>query len=190
MRATHLRLYDFLPSSYANGPGRRAVVWVQGCSLGCAGCFNPETHPFSAGEWMPVAALLERLVALQETIAGVTVSGGEPLQQAPAVTVLLEGLRRETRLSIVLFTGFEWREIRRLPQFPRLVGNLDVLIAGRYQAARRLGRGLIGSANKTIHYLTSRYNPADFNDLPEAEVIISPQGNIILSGIDPLEWST
>jgi pyruvate-formate lyase-activating enzyme len=23
----------------------RYVIWTQGCSLGCPGCFNPETHP-------------------------------------------------------------------------------------------------------------------------------------------------
>ena len=39
-----LRLHAFLPRSRANGPGWRSVVWVQGCSLGCPGCFNPQTH--------------------------------------------------------------------------------------------------------------------------------------------------
>jgi anaerobic ribonucleoside-triphosphate reductase activating protein len=190
MSDTLLRLHQFLPSSYANGPGRRAVVWVQGCSLGCPGCFNPETHAVAGGEWTPVAALLDRLVALQESIEGVTVSGGEPLQQAPAVITLLEGLRRQTNLSSVLFTGLEWSEIHKLAYAARLVESLDVLIAGRYQAARRLGHGLIGSANKTIHFLSHRYTPSDFSHLPEAEIIISPQGDIVLSGINPLIWPT
>ncbi|NJO00209.1 MAG: 4Fe-4S cluster-binding domain-containing protein, partial [Anaerolineales bacterium] len=38
-----LRLHQFLPQSRVNGPGLRAVLWVQGCSLGCPGCFNPQT---------------------------------------------------------------------------------------------------------------------------------------------------
>ncbi len=26
--------------SRANGPGVRAVIWVQGCTIGCPGCYN------------------------------------------------------------------------------------------------------------------------------------------------------
>src|SRR3972149_712339 len=39
-----LRLHALLPRSRANGPGMRAVIWFQGCTRGCPGCFNPETH--------------------------------------------------------------------------------------------------------------------------------------------------
>ena len=35
-----MRLHHFLPHSRANGSGIRAVLWVQGCSLACPGCFN------------------------------------------------------------------------------------------------------------------------------------------------------
>ena len=47
-----------------------------------------------------------------------------------------------------------------MPFAPELLANLDVLIAGRYDASQRLARDLRGSANKTVHFLTSRYNPA------------------------------
>ena len=59
----HLRVHRFLPHSYANGPGARAVIWVQGCTLGCPGCFNPATHPHAGGELMPIATLFRRIVA-------------------------------------------------------------------------------------------------------------------------------
>ena len=61
---TRLRLHAFLPRSRANGPGVRAVIWVQGCSLGCPGCFNPQTHAFSGGEVVTVEELFERIVGL------------------------------------------------------------------------------------------------------------------------------
>ena len=38
------RIHATASASRANGPGRRFVVWFQGCTLGCAGCFNPATH--------------------------------------------------------------------------------------------------------------------------------------------------
>ncbi|MGD0006352.1 MAG: 4Fe-4S cluster-binding domain-containing protein, partial [Anaerolineaceae bacterium] len=40
-----LNLHHFEPLSLVNGPGKRSVVWVQGCTLNCPGCFNPQTHP-------------------------------------------------------------------------------------------------------------------------------------------------
>lgn len=39
-------IHSFVPASRANGPGLRAVVYVQGCSLKCHGCWNPDTHSF------------------------------------------------------------------------------------------------------------------------------------------------
>ena len=39
-----LNLHALLPRSRANGPGVRLVLWFQGCTLGCPGCFNPTTH--------------------------------------------------------------------------------------------------------------------------------------------------
>jgi len=45
-----LRVHHFLPRSHANGPGVRAVLWAQGCSLACPGCFNADTHALTGGE--------------------------------------------------------------------------------------------------------------------------------------------
>ena len=58
-----LRLHGFLPRSRANGPGWRSVVWVQGCSLGCPGCFNPQTHgrEEEEGETLEVAEVMRRI---------------------------------------------------------------------------------------------------------------------------------
>jgi anaerobic ribonucleoside-triphosphate reductase activating protein len=66
--------------------------------------------------------------------------------------------------------------------------HVDVLLAGRYDASQRVADGLIGSANKTVHFLTGRYNMADLESVPQAEVILNADGEIILSGIDPLNW--
>jgi anaerobic ribonucleoside-triphosphate reductase activating protein len=180
-----LRLHSFVPNSRANGPGVRAVIWVQGCSLGCPGCFNPETHDTDRGQWVAVSDLFERIHLLGDNIEGVTLSGGEPLQQAPAVSALLSLIRRHTSLSTLLFTGFRWEEILRLPHSRDLLASLDVVLAGRYDARQRVAHGLRGSANKTVHFLTSRYSAADLEAVPEAEVLIGADGVTIVSGIDP-----
>ena len=54
-----IRLHAFEPASRANGPGPRAAVWFQGCTLGCPGCFNPDTHPHEP-----------RLVILDDPVLG------------------------------------------------------------------------------------------------------------------------
>ncbi len=188
MTAAMLNLYHFEPLSLVNGPGKRAVVWVQGCTLNCPGCFNPQTHPASAGQAWPVDRLVKTILKQHNEIEGISISGGEPLQQLKPLIELTRQVKQRSDLSILLFSGFTWEEIHRIPEAPALLEHLDVLIAGRYVAGKRLASGLIGSSNKTIHFLTGRYTIADLAPVPAAEVILNPNGEIVLSGIDPLRW--
>jgi anaerobic ribonucleoside-triphosphate reductase activating protein len=188
-----LRLHRLEPASRVNGPGLRTVIWVQGCALGCPGCFNPETHVMNAGEAWLVEKLVERIIEIKHGtegagIEGITLSGGEPLHQHRALARLLQQVREKTDLSILVFTGYDWDELQRLKGINRFLANVDVLIAGRYDASRRVAQGLIGSANKVPYFLTDRYTDKDLETVPQAEIILSPNGEIILSGIDPLKW--
>jgi anaerobic ribonucleoside-triphosphate reductase activating protein len=189
-----LRINCFLPLSRANGPGARAAIWVQGCTLGCPGCFNPQTHPPGGGELVPVDDLFERIAALGDTIEGISVSGGEPLQQPRPLLALLRRVRRETCLSVLVFTGYAWEEIRRIPATGALLACVDVLIAGRYDDSQRLAlenadeRFLRSSANQTVHLLTDRYRMDDLRSVPAAEVIVTVEGEVLMSGVDPICW--
>lgn len=189
MRDDTLRIHHLLPLSQVNGPGRRVVVWMQGCSLGCPGCFNPETHGTQSGETLGVDALFARIAALRGTVEGLTISGGEPLQQRRGLERLLRRVRAETGLSVLVFSGYSWAEIQAMPRIPPLLECVDVLLAGRYDPNQRVASGLLGSANKTIHLLSERYTLADLQAIPQAEVTIAPDGDVIFSGIDPLRWS-
>jgi len=181
-----LRIHRFLSFSRANGPGVRAVIWVQGCSLGCQGCHNPGTHSFSGGELLMPEELFGRILKIRENIEGITVSGGEPLQQIKPLNAFLSLVRSRTKLSVIIFTGYTWEEARRMKEFTRLIKNTDLLIAGRYEKAKRLVRDLKGSSNKTIHFLTDRYSEKDLGKIPVSEVIIEKDGKVILTGIDPV----
>jgi anaerobic ribonucleoside-triphosphate reductase activating protein len=181
-----LKIHAFIKNSRANGPGLRAVLWTQGCTLGCPGCFNPETHSRHGGEWVGVSDLAERILSI-EGIEGLTISGGEPLQQISPLTGLVKLLHKTTDLSVVVFSGFEADEIYRMPGHEALLSQIDVLVAGRYRQEERLATGLRGSSNKQLIFLTSRYSKADFESLPEAEIIIDADGQVIYSGIDPIQ---
>lgn len=181
-----LRIHALIPSSYANGPGERAVIWVQGCSLACAHCFNPETHATDAGTRMSVDDVLSFLSDLPATTDGLTVTGGEPLQQPGPLSRMLQRVRAETKLSIILLTGFTWEEIQRFPECSTVLNCLDVLIAGRYDHFRRLAAGLRGSSNKSVHFLTNRYSDADLAAVPRAEIVVGKDGELTFTGIDPV----
>jgi len=172
------------PRSRANGPGVRFVVWFQGCSLGCPGCFNPGTHA-AGGTATDVVALLATIAATAG-IEGVTLSGGEPFEQPEAALALLRGAR-ELGLSTLAFSGFAIDELRARPLGEELLAALDVLIDGRYVAGERLGTGLRGSANQRIHLLGPRYTRADVEATPVAEVRIAPDGTVVLTGVDPVK---
>jgi anaerobic ribonucleoside-triphosphate reductase activating protein len=182
-----LQFHGFVARSRANGPGLRAVVWTQGCTLGCPGCFNPGSHPAEGpGGEVATDELAARILALRPGIEGVTISGGEPLQQWNAVVDVLARVRSVSDLSVVLLTGYTLPEIRRRGGSEILLRLVDVLIAGRYVARLRLARGLRGSSNKKTHLLTARYNMEDLEQVPDAELIIGPDGTLTATGVDPL----
>lgn len=78
-----------------DGPGIRTVVFLQGCSLRCQYCHNPDAWQMEGGKRMTPAALVELLIRYRlyyrSSGGGVTFSGGEPLVQRE---FLLESLQR------------------------------------------------------------------------------------------------
>jgi len=180
-----LRLHAFVPRSRANGPGWRAVIWTQGCSIRCSGCFNPETHDPTGGELVAIDALFSRIVALGDTIEGITISGGEPLDQPLSLALLLNRVRRETALSVVLFTGYTWAVLSAIPHVPDLLACVDVLLAGPYRPLSSNTGNDSTDDWKSVHFLTKRYNAADMHAGPDAEAVIQPDGSVVLSGLHP-----
>jgi anaerobic ribonucleoside-triphosphate reductase activating protein len=184
----HARIHAVEPRSRANGPGARFVVWFQGCTLGCPGCFNPTTHDAAGGRSVAIDELVADMTrtARDGHIEGVSLSGGEPLQQPGAARALLDAARG-LGLSTLAFSGYTLDEIRALPGGPDVVDRLDVLIDGRYVARERLAIGLRGSANQRIHLLTDRYARSDVESTPVAEIRIAPTGDVVLTGVDPFK---
>ena len=180
------RVHAIEPRSRANGPGARFVVWLQGCTLGCPGCFNPGTHA-GGGREIAVDELAAQMAAAAAAGAeGLSLSGGEPLQQPEAAAALLDAARA-VGLSTLAFSGYTIEEIRALAGGADVLARLDVLIDGRYVAGERLATGLRGSANQRIHLLTDRYTLADVEATPVAEIRIGPAGDVVLTGVNPLK---
>ncbi len=180
-----LNLAGFLPRSAVNGPGTRAVLWVQGCPRRCPGCFNPQFQPFSPATITDIRTLTGQILAVPG-IEGVTFSGGEPFSQAGPLALLGEEIRR-AGLSIVTYTGYTADELAEGtdPAWPALLAVTDLLVAGPYVASLSCPDTLTGSANQQVIPLGTRLTrPNDKNHCSSAltEFTISPGGSVTTSG--------
>jgi anaerobic ribonucleoside-triphosphate reductase activating protein len=174
----------------ALGFGRRLGVWVQGCPLACPGCIAKDTWEAGAGVEVTVAELLDDVgLAVAAAADGITVSGGEPLQQPGALLALLEGVRHVAppTFDILLYTGYELTELDAEQQ--RAAARADVLITGRYVATAPTGLIWRGSANQEMRLLTplaqERYAPfVDHEpEAPPIQVETSPDGHAWWVGV-------
>ena len=101
------RIHSFQSLGTVDGPGVRAVVFMQGCPLRCACCHNPDTWDFGGGKIVSAEEIfrkIQRLRAYFGKDGGVTVSGGEPLLQADFVAELFR-LCRADGISCALDTS-------------------------------------------------------------------------------------
>lgn len=157
-----------VPDTEAEGPGRRYAIWVQGCPMRCPGCCNPELLPFAGGTPRTLATLLERVLAAHERspLEGISLLGGEPFAQAPALAVLAEQVRH-AGLGVMVYSGYRLAELQAKiaadePGVARLLAATDLLVDGRYERERPDHvRRWIGSTNQELHFASNRYHPDD-----------------------------
>lgn len=145
------------------GPGIRAVVWVRGCPLRCAGCIAAEDLPFDGGTAWSTAALAEHVLALPADVTGITFSGGEPMAQAAALADLTDRLRAARDWSVMSYSGFTLDHLRRHGTAAQhaLLARLDVLVDGPYLRDQHAPLRWRGSRNQRVRYLTGRHAPTD-----------------------------
>lgn len=153
-----LRIFHREASVSVLGPGKRAVLWLQGCPHACPGCIIPESWSPASGITISVQAACDWLLECQE-IEGVTFTGGEPLMQAEQIVVLLDQLLSKRDLGVVIYTGFqfEWLQARGTAFQRRLLALTDLLIDGLYLEAQHADLLWRGSANQRLLCLSSRY---------------------------------
>ena len=184
-----VNLASWLPSTEAEGPGRRAALWVQGCQFLCPGCCNPNFLRIAPRELVTSDALVERLAAAkaEHDIEGLTLLGGEPMLQAQGLSELAANAHH-LGLSVMVFTGYTLGELRStpLPGTEELLSHTDVLVDGRYVAELPEDRrAWAGSTNQEFHYLTNRYDnsiESTHGGRQRVEIRLSSSGRVDLNG--------
>lgn len=156
-----INIAQLCPETYALGPGKRFVIWVQGCPFNCTDCVSPNWIPIKNNHAILSDDLAERIRAV-EGLEGITISGGEPMLQAGALATLIRRVRNVCpTLSTIAFSGFTLEQLQtrslKEPSIGDLLGQLDVLIDGLYRRDLNDDLGLRGSTNQRVHFLTGRY---------------------------------
>jgi anaerobic ribonucleoside-triphosphate reductase activating protein len=166
------------------GPGVRAGIWVQGCTIGCHGCASRDTWEADASRLVDVGQLVDWLDSLPN-VDGLTVTGGEPFQQANAVAALLTEVRalasrRGYPVDVLVYSGYAFGALSRRPGAAALLARCDAVITGPYIDRLNPGGPWRGSANQKLIPLTElgreRFGGADAAPTGERHLQFSSDG--------------
>lgn len=135
------------------GPGRRVALWVRGCRRHCPECIAPEL--WAPGTPTPVADVAAELLPLLAGADGLTISGGEPFDQASALRTLVALLRVHHDVEVLVYTGYRREELAD-GEAAALLDAIDLLIDGPYDRDVPNTLGWRGSDNQRVHLLSPR----------------------------------
>lgn len=149
----YLRIAGIVSESFVDGPGIRFTVFTQGCKHHCPGCHNPQTHDFNGGREISVESLMTQ-IKQNPLLDGITLSGGEPFEQAEECSELAE-IAHSLSLNVMTYTGYTFEELLTgaadRPGWGKLLEETDILVDGRFELAKKnLLLKFRGSENQRI----------------------------------------
>ena len=146
-----MRIYGLVQDSIVDGPGFRFVCFVQGCPHHCPGCHNPDSHDPTGGREMDVEEVAAQMLSNPLT-DGLTLSGGEPMEQAAACLRLAERAHG-AGLNVWCYTGYTLEHLLQEGTTDQraLLEQVDVLVDGPFLLAERtLSLPWRGSRNQRL----------------------------------------
>lgn len=144
MRYAQMREYDI-----ANGPGIRCTLFVSGCTRNCKGCFNKEYQDFNYGSiWDDAAKEKFMSYVTNERVSGVTILGGEPMEQDDDLLQLLKAIKGKTNKNIWIFSGYTYEQLLERGK-EEVLKYCDVLVDGQFiESKKDLKLRFKGSSNQ------------------------------------------
>ncbi|MCT7973423.1 4Fe-4S single cluster domain-containing protein [Laspinema olomoucense] len=174
------------------GPGQRAVLWVQGCPFACPGCIVPESWDARGGETVTIEELAHWILA-QPNIEGITLSGGEPMMQANALSQLIDTLHQQRDLGVMCYTGYRLETLQQQGSDAQrqLLQRIDLLVDGQYRQEEHDNLLWRGSRNQRLWLLTSRDRAAVAQQLAQGDssaglsFVSATTGEVFFTGVPP-----
>lgn len=148
----------------SNGDGVRVSLFVSGCRHHCKGCFNSETWDFNHGETYTEDVQNHILDLMEpETIHGLSILGGEPLDELNQEDVcrLIESVKsRFPDKNIWLWTGYTYGiDIPETRYTSKILSNIDILVDGEFKEELKVPNlKYRGSTNQRVILLNPDYN--------------------------------
>ena len=96
----NVHCYEVVENEHLYGPGKRLLLFTQGCALRCNGCTNQHLWEFGKG----IDVTTDEILSQCNDLDGITLHGGEPLDQANALIELIKKLQPQ-RKTVCRFTG-------------------------------------------------------------------------------------
>jgi anaerobic ribonucleoside-triphosphate reductase activating protein len=158
-----MRIGRILSPVHSLGPGERLCIWTQGCGKKCMGCISPELQePSGLDIDEEILWKLMQQIADKNDCSGLTVSGGDPMEQPDSLLMLLEKARSRFE-DVLVYTGFSIEDILKGCAGGagiKCLDYIDVLIDGRYVKELNTSDCVLrGSSNQKITYLNEKMKP-------------------------------
>ncbi|GAA2362033.1 4Fe-4S single cluster domain-containing protein [Dactylosporangium salmoneum] len=181
-----LHIGRFVDRTVAEGPGERTAIWVQGCTIRCAGCFNPHLWTFRGGTPTPTGEVIERVLAAGTQ--GLTLLGGEPFDHAAPLAEVARAVGA-AGVSVMTFSGYTTAQLNGQvhagrPGVAALLEATDLLIAGPFVAALvDRDRPWAGSTNQEFVQRGDRIPMAAVAATPDRlEITVAADGVLSVNG--------
>ena len=151
-----MRYAGIIKNDFSAAPGISVSFFTQGCPHHCKGCHNPETWRYDIG--YKFSDIKEKLYSNlnKDYISGITVSGGDPLDQSFFSLIELYFILKHIKnkfhnKTIWLYTGFTYEEAIKHPIRKRIIMLCDAIVDGPYKKnLRDTSLEFRGSSNQRI----------------------------------------
>ena len=139
-----LRILNITAPDINKGNGLRVTIWFAGCTHKCKGCHNEWTWNYNKGKDFldNSEEILNKLSEWldKDYIDGITLSGGDPLDQDDYTLQILLGLinwvrKKYPSKTIWCYTGYIYENLKGLKK--KVADSCDVLVDGPYKEELR-----------------------------------------------------
>ena len=163
-----MKILSITGPDLSNGIGNRITIWVSGCTHKCPGCHNANAHDYNIGTDISIEDNYNKIYNLIITnlnkpyIKGITLSGGDPLDQSDENTKVLIKLVKQIKNNfpdkdIWIYSGDVFENLIKNPYKCELLKLCDILVDGPFiKEKQKTGLPFRGSDNQRIIELKNK----------------------------------
>ena len=185
-----MRVHRIVEKTFAEGPGCRFCIWVQGCNHKCEGCFATELWNYEKGFEISANEIINRFQLVEDELDGITILGGEPFDKASELSKIAQYVK-SIQKNVITFTGYSYAELKARDDdgTKALLENTDLLIDGEFVKEKTdYSRPLVGSSNQKFYYLGDGISKAQIENYKNRfELRYDEHGTIRFNGMGNVE---